>query len=132
MAECGWVSKQRPFREQGFTLLEMLVALAVFALAALALLRMEGLSLSQTADLDRRFLREVVAQNLAVQAITDPGPPSLGVAEGETENMGRRFQWRREAGTIAGQRLIRVKFIVREAGVPGGAITLELVRRGAE
>ena len=36
-------------RENGFTLIEMLVALAVFSLAALALLRLEGATVASTA-----------------------------------------------------------------------------------
>ncbi|WP_278988420.1 type IV pilus modification PilV family protein, partial [Sphingobium yanoikuyae] len=38
--------------EHGFTLLEMLVALAVFSLAALALVRLQGVTLRTAADLD--------------------------------------------------------------------------------
>jgi general secretion pathway protein I len=58
----------------GFTLLELMIALAVFALAALALLRMEGASIARTADLDQRLLREIVAQNMAAEILTDPLP----------------------------------------------------------
>ena len=75
----------------GFTLLELLVALAVFAIAALALLQMEGASIARTADLDQRLLREIVAQNMAAEILTDPAPPAAGAATGVIENAGRRF-----------------------------------------
>ncbi len=39
-------------REAGFTLIEMLVALAVFSLAALALLRLDGFAIATAVDLD--------------------------------------------------------------------------------
>ena len=69
-------------KANGFTLIELMVALAVFAIAALTLLRMEGASISRTADLDQRLLREVVAQNLAAEWLTDPAPPTLGDVNG--------------------------------------------------
>lgn len=85
----------RDHSEAGFSLIELMVALAVFAIAALTLLRMEGASIGRTADLDQRFLREVVAQNLAAEILTDPRPPALGQATGEVQNEGRRFRWTR-------------------------------------
>lgn len=81
--------------ERGFTLLELLVALAVFAVAALALVRMEGASIARTADLDQRALREVVAQNMANEILTDPLPPAEGHAGGTIRNAGRVFRWDR-------------------------------------
>ena len=67
-------------KEAGFTLLEMLVALAVFSLAALALLRLEGATVRQTGELDERMLAQLVARNLAVETLTDPAPPPLGAS----------------------------------------------------
>lgn len=66
--------------ERGFTLLEMLVALAVFSLAALALLRLEGATVRQTGQLDERMMAQLVARNLAVETLTDPAPPALGAS----------------------------------------------------
>ncbi len=64
--------------EQGFTLIEMLVALAIFSLAALALLRLEGATVSNTARLHEQALAQVVARNIAVEALTDPVTPAFG------------------------------------------------------
>src|SRR3546814_4644313 len=61
--------------EQGFTLLEMLVALAVFSLAALALVRLQGVTLHTAADLDSKAMGQIVARNLMVEVQTDPAPP---------------------------------------------------------
>ena len=116
-------------RRNGFTLIEMLVALAIFALAALALLRMEGASISRTADLDRRLVMEVTARNLAAEWLSDPIPPPLGDDSGVVENAGRRFAWsRRVDAPEAFPGTIRILMAVREVGQPSGGVSFELIR----
>ena len=87
-----------PDRESGFTLIEMLVALAIFSLAALALLRLEGATVSNTALLQEQAVAQIVARNLAVETITDPAAPAYGTAQGQTVNGGRRWRWIRNTG----------------------------------
>jgi type II secretion system protein I len=57
-------------RQQGFTLVEMMVALAIFSLAALALLRLEGATVANTARLDDQAMAQIVARNIAVETLT--------------------------------------------------------------
>lgn len=118
--------------EAGFTLIEMLVALAVFAIAALTLLRMEGASIARTADLDQRLLREVVAQNLATEWLTDPSPPALGDVNGQTTDMARAFAFTRHVEKMSDAGVIRVVVSVREVtpGARSQAFTLEFLRQG--
>jgi general secretion pathway protein I len=103
---------------RGFTLLEMLVALAVFSLAALALLRLEGATVRQTGELDERMLAQLVARNLAVETVTDPAPPAIGQSAGETVNGGRRWRWARLTSRTPDQRLVRVDISVATSGAP--------------
>ncbi|EQA99306.1 hypothetical protein L288_19950 [Sphingobium quisquiliarum P25] len=114
-------------KEQGFTLLEMLVALAVFSLAALALVRLQGVTLRTAADLDSKALGQIVARNLMVEVQTDPAPPSLGKEEGEVENGGRRWRWSREVKAMDDKRLLQVDLTVD--GQPGASpVVLSFVR----
>lgn len=117
--------------EAGFSLIELMVALAVFAIAALTLLRMEGASIGRTADLDQRFLREVVAQNLAAEILTDPAPPALGAASGTVLNEGRRFQWTRRVVARPDTGVLGISVSVVET-TPGAvhapAFTLDFTR----
>lgn len=134
MAACGSVAERRrlgraPQRAtQGFTLLEMLVALAVFSLAALALLRLEGATLRQTADLDDKALAQLVARNKAVELLTDPAPPPIGRSQGEVVNGGRRWRWTTATTRTPDERLVRVDIAVTGSGAP----TLFTIVRSAE
>jgi len=113
--------------ERGFTLLEMLVALAVFSLAALALVRLQAVSLRTTVDLENRAMAGIVAQNLAVEAVTDPVAPARGQAQGVTTNGGRNWRWTRIVAPTDDQRLVRVT--IRVDGQPGTSpATLTVVR----
>jgi len=119
----------RPPRN-GFTLVEVLVALAIFSLAALALLRLQGASIAGAARLDERTGAAIVAKNLAVEAMTDVPAPAFGAASGETVNAGRRWRWTRTVAKLPDTRLARID--IRVAPANGGtAATLTLVRRVA-
>lgn len=83
---------ERP-SERGFTLIEVLVALAVFSLAALTLLRLEGATMANARMLEVRTAAEIVAQNRAVEALTDPTAPSIGEARGTEMEAGQPWPW---------------------------------------
>lgn len=112
-------------RETGFTLIEMLVALAVFSLAALALMRLEGATLSSTADLDEKLVAQIVARNVAVETLTDPTAPALGKTSGEEVNGGRRWRWQRQTTRPGDQRVVRIDIAVLDtAGRNQAALTI--------
>ena len=100
--------------EGGFTLIELVVALAVFSLAALALLRLEGVSLASTARLQDRLIGQIVARNVAVTALTDPRPPAMGETSGDEVNGGRHWLWTRRASAAPGPRLQRIDVAVSD------------------
>jgi general secretion pathway protein I len=94
--------------EAGFTLIEMLVALSVFSIAALALLRLDGFAVSTAADLDTRMLARIVVQNEAALAMTDAPPVVVGTSQRSVENGGRRFLVTRTVTPTADRRLVRI------------------------
>src|SRR5207253_10922351 len=116
-------------REAGFTLIEMLVALAIFSLAALALLRLEGATLGTTAALRGQAMAEVVARNLAVEAMTDPEPPAFGEARGMVLNGGVKGAWVRRTAHSPEPRIQQIEIAVEGAG-SAARLTIFRGRRG--
>ena len=112
--------------QTGFSLLEMLAALAVFSIAALALIKLQGASLMQTAELDSRLYSEIMVRNLAVEALPDPNPPSLGDSQGSASNAGRIFSWRRTTTALEGGEILKVEVAVKQA--TGPEVTLTVLR----
>ena len=123
-AEHGFTSLGRS-AEHGFTLIETLVALAIFSLAALALLRLEGATLSSTSVLSDRAVGQIVVRNLAVQVMTDARAPALGDANGAVVNAGRTWRWVRQTKQTDDARIVRVDLAVTDdAGRQSGALSM--------
>lgn len=111
--------------QQGFTLIEMMVALAVFSLAALALIRLEGASFRGAATVDRSLLAGIVARNVAVDALTSAQPPVLGTAQGQETNGRRTWRWTRTVSPVGdGNRVLRVEVVVADAEGTAGKLTV--------
>ena len=114
----------------GFTLLELLVALAVFSIAALALLRLDAVSVATAADLQGREGAMLVAENEATRITTDPAPPTIGTGTLRVANGGRNFIVTTVVTPTPDRRLLRVDLAVRGESIPG-LVRLTLIRRAA-
>ena len=84
-------AQTRAHASAGFTLLEMLVALSILALAALALVRLDAFTVRSTADLSLNALAAITAENVAAQMVSEPGAPS-GDNTVTVQNGGAVFQ----------------------------------------
>lgn len=95
---------------QGFTLIECLVALAVFGLGAMALLNLSGESTRSAARVEIRTLGGIVADNVAAEAMLSNSLPT-GRLSGQSELGGRQWQWVRvvSATPMAGMGRIDVR-----------------------
>lgn len=122
--ESGFTPLRRS-AEHGFTLIEMLVALAIFSLAALALLRLEGATVANTARLQDQAMAQIVARNLAVELMTDPAPPAFGQDSGVVVNGGRSWTWTRAVGRSPEPRIQQIEIRVQsQVGQEGARLTV--------
>lgn len=123
-AEHGFVPPRRS-AEHGFTLIELLVALAIFSMAAVALLRLEGVVLASTATLQDRLIGQIVARNVAVLALTDPRPPVYGEVAGGETNAGRAWRWTRIVAPTPETGVQRIDIaVIDDTGRPAGGLTV--------
>ena len=98
---------------EGFSLIEMLVAMAVFALAAMALLNLSGESIRSAARAQDRTLGGIVADNVAAETVLGLGD---GAEEGRVSLAGRDWRWRRSvaATEVPDLRRVEVQVLAEE------------------
>ena len=83
-------------RRAGFTLVEVLVALAIIAIALLAALRAAGQGTNNVGELRSRLLAGWVAENLLAEHRARRDWLPLGIQRGTGRQGGMDFAWREE------------------------------------
>ncbi|WP_076414213.1 type II secretion system minor pseudopilin GspI [Shewanella sp. UCD-KL12] len=83
-------------KTKGMTLLEVIVALAVFAIAAVSITKSLGDQIANMPILEERTYAQWVADNIMVDARLEGKFPELGKKDGEMELAGRDWFWRKE------------------------------------
>lgn len=100
---------------QGFSLIEVLVALAVLALALAALVRAAGIEADSLADERERTLAQWVAANAIAETRLAPGLPTAGRRSGEVEMGGRRWRWQMQIRLANAEGIRRLDVTVLDA-----------------
>lgn len=78
---------------QGFTLLEVLIAILLLALSLTALVRLAGLEARAAAHLRDTTLAQWVAANALAETRLRTAFPGVGRSDGEATLGGRRWRW---------------------------------------
>lgn len=102
-------------RARGFSLIELLVALAIVALVAAGLLNLAGESTRTAAHLETRALASIVADNLLAEAMLDEPQALARPADGRVALGARDWQWRRSATSTGDDGLLRIDVEVTDA-----------------
>ena len=105
----------------GFTLVEILVALAVLAIALTAAAHALGNAADTTAALRERTLARWVAEDRLAELELKGEWPALDTKEGDAEMGGRKFHWIQETGVTPVTKMRRVEMSVL---LPGAKVPL--------
>lgn len=88
-------------RARGFTLLEVMVALAIVAVALVALIRLVASGAQVRSQMETRTLAHWVGVNRVAALRAGAEWPAPGMAEGSAEQAGRLWTWRQEVSVTA-------------------------------
>jgi len=107
----------RAFRK-GFTLIEVLVALAIIAVALAAGFRSVAQSAETATSLKARTLALWIAQNRLAAAQLEVPAPGVGESDGNEVQAGALFAWHRSVGGTPNPAFRRIEITVADASRP--------------
>ncbi len=107
-------------RTAGFTLIEVVVAMAVVALGLLAVFRVVSDTVNNTSHLRDRTFAEWIADNQLTEIRLRGALPSVGSASGTVDYAGREWDWESTVSETSVPDLVRVNVEVRLSSSAGG------------
>jgi general secretion pathway protein I len=101
----------------GFTLIEVLVAMAILAVALAAANRASGLAINHSIEIKHRILADMVAQNrLALHVANDDW--RSGLFSGSEQQAGITFKWKEEITSTPNPAFMKVVVTVQDPNQP--------------
>lgn len=107
-------------RPGGFTLIEVLVALAIVAIGMAAVLGALGSAADTASYLRDKTFAQWIALNQLAQARLQSQPPTIGASDGELDYAGRHWRWRQEISDGGFPGILRIDVSVQLADTPAG------------
>lgn len=101
--------------DAGFTLVELMVALAIFSMTAIALLKVQGENARVALAVEEKMIAAIIAENHLVELMTKPTLPDLGSRQGDADMAGRTWQWTEIVTQTPGADLLRIDVETRRA-----------------
>lgn len=104
--------QKRIHPQKGFTLLEVMIALAILAVASAGLLTASSGFMRQSGQLEQRVVANWAAQNWMNELRLSGTPPRIGESRAEAQLAGRRFLLKAETRSTESPLLVRVELKV--------------------
>lgn len=101
-------------KTRAFTLVEVLVALAVLSIALIAALRATSVGVVNSAEIRDRLLAGWVAENRLAEHRARRDWVPVGVYEGEAVQGGKQFRWEEKVTSTQNTQFLRVEVRVFE------------------
>lgn len=98
----------------GFTLVEILVALAILAIALMAASRAVAVSIFSAGHVKQALLADCVARNRLVRHKIERDWPAVGTLSGQEKQAGFEFSWQEDVSATPHARFRRVDVIVSD------------------
>jgi len=114
--------------EQGFSLIEVIVALGILSTAAISLSALSQGSLSGVKQLEARYLARVIADNQLANTFMQDVPLRVGITEGEAVQLGQTFTWLRTIAATPEQGLLLVEVQVSAPGTDSVLVKTSTLR----
>lgn len=110
------MSRNNERAQRGFTLVEVLIALAILAIALAATMRATSLATTTAADVKQRTYATWVAQNRIAQLTAMKSFPSVGETSGQATMAGNNFEWKQVSNETPNPVIRRVDVTVHKPG----------------
>jgi len=112
------LKKSAPRGSSGFTLLEVVIALAIISLALGAAIRASGFGADKGYELQQRTLAGWVVSNVTNELMATRSFPEMGALDGKAKQGKFEFVWRQETGPTPNLSFRRVEIKVFSADKP--------------
>lgn len=112
------MSPRSPRHTCGFTLIEVLIALAFLAIAMSAIIATVGSSIRNAAELQNKTFANWVAMNELTTLRLAPAWPAVGTHNGTAQLAGQSWSWQAKISTTQDPDLLRVDIDVSNALTP--------------
>lgn len=117
MGESLWCKMRRVNWQAGFTLLEVLIALAMLAIALAAAMRVAGVSTDTSFQVKQRVIAHWIAENRLAELRVGVWP-TVGKNQGDSEQAGVRLSWEETISGTPNPNFRRVEIRVFAAAQP--------------